>query len=152
MRIWTVHTAPEATSPARAGPVAPAVEGREAGGRAAGGERATVVLVREGFSWAAFLFALPWLLWHRLWLAALLYLALAVAIGLLVPEPFGPAAGLALQFLVGAHANDLRRRRLARRGYTQAHVVAERDLDLATARLLGARPDLAEAWARASLA
>ena len=45
-----------------------------------------------------------------------------------------------------------RRRRLARRGYAQAHFVAERDLDLATARLLGMRPDLAERWARASLA
>jgi len=147
MRIWTVHTPPEAPGRVRAGPAVPG------GGRpSAAAGTPPVVLVREGFSWVAFLFALPWLLWHRLWLAALLYLALAVTIGLLLPGPFGPAAGLALQFLLGAHANDLRRRRLARRGYAQAHGVAERDLVLATARLLGMRPDLAERWARASLA
>jgi hypothetical protein len=108
-----------------------------------------VVLVREGFSWLAFLFNVLWLLWHRLWLAALGYLVLAVLVGALLPGGgVGFAAGLALQFLLGAHANDLRRWALARRGYAQAHVVAERDQDAALARLLAQRPDLAGLWAR----
>ena len=48
MRIWTVHLPRGSATTART-PRAP-------------------VLVREGFSWGAFLFALPWLLLHRLWI------------------------------------------------------------------------------------
>jgi hypothetical protein len=50
---------------------------------------------------------------------------------------------LALQFLRAAHAQDLRRAALARRGRPAAHVVAAADQDAALARLLDARPDLA---------
>ena len=64
----------------------------------------------------------------------------------------GLAVLLALQFLLGCHARDLQRRALERRGYDQAHVVAERDEDRALARLLAARPELAVAWGRAALA
>ena len=52
---------------------------------------------------------------------------------------------LALQFLVGAHAQDLRRAALARRGWRAAHVVAAADEDLALARLIDARPEFARA-------
>ena len=128
MRVWTVHTA-STVIPAR-----------------------TPVLVREGFSWGAFLFSLPWLLLHRLWLAALLWLVLAVGLLLLLPAPAGVVAVLAGQFLLGCHAPDLRRWGLRRRGYDGLHVVAERDEDRAVARLLEVRPELARAWARAALA
>src|SRR5436305_2055139 len=64
MRIWTVHLPRGGTAPARAGRAsAPAP-----------------VLVREGFAWGAFLFALPWLLLHRLWIEAIAY----VGVGLLL--------------------------------------------------------------------
>jgi Protein of unknown function (DUF2628) len=127
MRVWTVHTAPAATAirPARA-----------------------PVLVREGFSWGAFLFSLPWLLLHRLWLAALLWLAAALALVLLLPAPAGVVAVLAGQFLLGCHAPDLRRWGLRRRGYDGMQVVAAQDEDGALARLVEARPELAAAWAR----
>ena len=143
MRIWTVHTLPEA-------PAAPLVEAA----RAAMPRRASpVLLVREGFSWAAFLFGVLWLLWHRLWLAVLGYLLLALALALLLPAGAPSLVGsLALQFLLGSHAGDLRRRMLARCGYRTEEVVAARDLDRATARLLALRPALADRWARAALA
>jgi hypothetical protein len=136
MRVWTVHVPPPSAAdaddgrhPARRGPV----------------------LVREGFSWGAFLFGPFWLLLRGLWLAALLWLVVAAAVALLAPA--ATAAVLpALQFLLGCHARDLQRRALARRGYAQAHVVAERDEERALARLLAARPDLAAAWGRAALA
>ncbi|MBV1796966.1 DUF2628 domain-containing protein [Siccirubricoccus sp. G192] len=128
MRVWTVH--------------APAAASRRA---------RPPVLVPEGFSWGAFLFALPWLLLHRLWLEALIYVAAVLLLVLLLPPPAGPVAAVALQFLLGAHAQDLRRRALARRGYAQPHVVVAPNADLALARLLDARPDLAGIWAQAAL-
>jgi hypothetical protein len=128
MRVWTVH--------------APAAASRRA---------RPPVLVPEGFSWGAFLFALPWLLFHRLWLATLVYVAVVLLLVLFLPEPAGTVAAVAVQFLLACHAQDLRRRALARRGYRLAHVVAERDTDLALARLLSARPELAEIWSRAAL-
>lgn len=145
MRIWTVHTdrGVVTATPAQGGMAAAA---EEVGTPPA--SRRPPVLVREGFSWLAFLFGLPWLLWHRLWLAALLYVVLALAIAALLPGGPGFVAGLALQVLLGAHANDLRRRRLARRGYVEAGVVAARNIDGAIARLLAERPDLAILLAR----
>ena len=129
MRVWTVHVPPPAES----------------------GRPRAPVLLREGFSWGAFLFGPVWLLAHRLWLAALFWLAAAAAAILLAP--FGGAVVLpAAHFLLGCHVRDLRRRRLARRGYAQAHVVAERDEEMALARLFAARPELAAAWGRAALA
>ena len=145
MRVWTVHLPPPPTEAGRPR-AAPAP-----------------VLVREGFSWGAFLFGPFWLLAHRLWLAALLWLVAVVA-ALLVPAggavalpallvPAGGAVALpALQFFLGCHARDLQRRALARKGYAQAHVVAERDEERALARLLAARPELVAAWGRAALA
>ena len=125
MRIWTVHLPRGAVTPARASH-AP-------------------VLVREGFAWGAFLFALPWLLLHRMWLEAIGYLGLVLLLAAFVPEAAALPVALALQFLVGAHAQDLRRAALARRGRPAAHVVAAADEDSALARLLDARPDLARA-------
>ncbi|TCZ60850.1 DUF2628 domain-containing protein [Roseicella aquatilis] len=118
MRIWTVHP------PRGAGDAAP-------------------VLVREGFSWGAFLLTLPWLLWHRLWLEAVAWLGLVLLLAAVVPDRAALPVALALQFLAGAHGHDLRRAALARRGRPVADVVVAADEDHALARLLTARPDLA---------
>jgi len=125
MRVWTVHVPPEAP-PERRG-------------------RAPVLLREAGFAWLAFLFAGLWFLLHRMWLVFVIYLALAVLIGVLLPERIAPWVGFALQLLVGFHARDLRRWTLERRGWRLAGVVAARDEDAAWARLAGARPDLARA-------
>ena len=127
MRVWTVHAEPP-PAPGAAG-VAPGHDG--------------VVLVPEGFAWLAFLFGPLWLAWHRLWLCAGLYLLTVLVLGLLLPAGVALPAEFALQFLLGAHGHDLRRRRLARRGLAAAGVVAAHDLDAATARLLDQRPELA---------
>lgn len=142
MRVWTVHTPPEAPRLARDEQDMPA----------AGRPARPPVLVREGFAWLAFFFALPWLLWHRLWLETVIYLGLVAILAALVPAGAALPVALALQFLLGAHARDLQRWSLARRGYVQAHVVAERDADRALLRLIEAQPDLAPALARAALA
>jgi hypothetical protein len=139
MRVWTVHLPPAAPSPARPDGVA-----------AAGAPPA--VLLREGFAWGAAIFGPFWLLRHRLWLEAAIWLGLALLVAGLAPGWAVLPAGLALQFLLGDSAQELRGAALARRGYALANLVAAPDLDRALARLLDARPELAPALARATLA
>ena len=80
-----------------------------------------LAFVRDGFSWAAALFAPIWLLLKRLWLAFLVYVVTVVALGLgfaaLDAEHWTGWAILALHLLVGFEADTLRRRRLERRGW-----------------------------------
>ncbi|MEE8247113.1 MAG: DUF2628 domain-containing protein [Alphaproteobacteria bacterium] len=121
MRIYTVHERP----------VVP--------GEAQDAALVDAVLVKEGFSWPAFLVAPLWALHHRQWLGLLAY---AVAVTLLGLATEGAALGeasaaaLALGFaiLVGASANDWRRRTLAREGYRLAGVVVAPDLESAEER------------------
>lgn len=105
MRLWTVF---EPRHPASAG------------------ERVDKTLfVKDGFSWPGLIFSLPWLLIQRLWLGALIFVVLAVATGLL--GRFLPLTSDADFFLallanlwVGFEGNDMRRRKLLKRGYVQA--------------------------------
>ena len=118
MKYWTVHL------PAKGRPTLP-------------------VLVREGFSWGAFLFGPLWLLAHRAWIPAVLVIAATVLAGVLAPAGVQPFLFLAIALLTGFSGNDLRRFSLERRGYLLRHVIAARDADSALARLLAGRPDLA---------
>lgn len=124
MRVWTVHVPPEAISLPRAA----SLESR----------LRLPVLVPEGFAWAALLFGPLWLLRHRLWLATVIHLAMLAIIAALVPGLALLPAVLAVQVLLGAQAQDLRRHGLARRGFVEAQVVVERDADRALARALDA--------------
>ena len=65
MKYWTVHLQPENR------PVAP-------------------VLVREGFSWGAFLLGPLWLLAHRAWIPAVLVIAAIVITAALAPDGVQP--------------------------------------------------------------
>jgi hypothetical protein len=142
MRVWTVHIPSAAAAPEGAGRV-PAAGPPPA---------AAAVLLRQGFAWGAFLFGPLWLLRHRLWIEAVIWLGLALLLAGLAPAWTLPPTVLALQFLLGASAQDLRAATLARRGRPEALVVAAEDLDHALARLLRARPELAPALARTALA
>ncbi len=97
------------------------------------------VLVREGFSWGAFLFGPLWLVAHGAWIAAALSLALLVLAG---ATAAGPVAGFGLFLLLGLFGNDLRRFGLRLGRFELAHVVAGRSRDDALLRLLSARGDL----------
>jgi Protein of unknown function (DUF2628) len=105
------------------------------------------VFVRDGFNFWAFLFAPLWMLWHRLWLALLIYVV--VVVGLENAMHFsGVGAGgtavaaLLIAFLVGAEASTLRRFTLDRRGYRQVGVVGGTDAEAAERRFF-------DAWAKA---
>lgn len=127
MRIWTVHTHP--------------VRPDAAVGRYGAVPRPPI-LIPEAFSWAALLLGPLWLLAHRLWRDAAVLLGITLLAGLLLPGALAVAALVAIQVLLGLHAQDLRRAALVRRGRTVAHLVAEHDADRALARLLDARPEL----------
>lgn len=84
--------------------------------------------VREGFSAAAFIFGPLWLLWNRLWLALVIWLATGGALA--AWDVFGspaPFAILALLMLMNAalgfEAGPLRRAGLAQRRFRTVGVV-----------------------------
>ena len=116
MKYWTVHLKPASSD--------------------------TPMLVREGFSFAAFLFGPIWLLAHRAWVPAVLLIAANVLVGALAPEAAEPLLFLGIMLFVGLAGNDMRRFSLERAGYLLMHVVAARDADGALARLLDRRPEL----------
>lgn len=103
------------------------------------------VLIKEGFSWLAFLFGPLWMLSHRLWLATVALVAVMVALGVAM-DAFGlsqaPQAivSLVISVFVGAHGNDMRRHALSRRGYRDGGVVAARNMDEALHRYVDAEP------------
>lgn len=96
-----------------------------------------VVFVRDGFSWLAALLTLPWLLWHRAWLAALawtlgLVLASAAvaaagdAYGAGLVDPLSTLVALAFALVAGFEANGWRARAMQRRGFRLAGTVTGR--------------------------
>ena len=100
------------------------------------------LLVREGFSGAAFWFGAWYLAVARAWVPAALTMAVALLTLALVRQTGTAAPLLGLAVLQGLLCPDLRRWSLARRGYVRGPVVAGADRDAALARLLDARPDL----------
>ena len=101
------------------------------------------VLVREGFSWGALIFGPLWLAAHRVWIPAVLVLAVAILIVVLAHDGAAGALLGAVIVLLGLSGQDLRRWSLDHRGYLLAQVVTGRNEMDALGRLLERRPDLA---------
>jgi hypothetical protein len=106
-----------------------------------------LVVVREGFSWGAFVFSFLWVLWNRLWLVAVGFFvveALATALmRLLGAGPLGQfAISVGIAMIAGLLGNDLKRWTLGRRGFVADDVVAAADRDRALQRWLERRPEL----------
>lgn len=112
LRIYTVHIKPEA--------------------KGSGVDK--LRFVPEGFSWMAFLFSTLWLLYHRLWLAAGVLVAVNIATALLVErmgldETSMGVLQFGVQLWIGYHAHDLLRSKLRRSGYiTLALVSGENEM------------------------
>jgi hypothetical protein len=87
-----------------------------------------LVFVRDGFYFWAFVAAIIWLIWHRLWLALLGYLAISLAAEIAMWS-LGVGAGTRLvvmavfALLVGLEAGSLRRWKLSRRKWRQLDIV-----------------------------
>lgn len=115
MKSFTVHEQPE--------PPADRLERAE-----------QLVFVKDGFSWAAALFAPVWLLVHRLWWALLGYAGVVILLQLLGRLVGGDQrwfglAGLAVGLLIGFEADTLRRWSLARRGWQMLGSVSGKSQD-----------------------
>lgn len=93
-----------------------------------------LITIKDGFSFGAFFFTLPWLLWNRLWLWAGAYVGFMIVASLLVKyagvnEAFGSASILVGSFFIALDAGALRAEGLLKRGYVQVASVfaAKRD-------------------------
>jgi hypothetical protein len=103
MRTYTVHEPPD--------PPADRID-----------RAASLVFVRDGFSWTAALFAPFWLLANRLWWPLLGYVILSGAIELVrlvagLDPQLAATAVIGLHLLIGLEADTLRRWRLERAGW-----------------------------------
>lgn len=90
------------------------------------------VVVRDAFSWLAFLAPTLWFLYFRLWLAALLALLITpVVLALAHYAPVGSGVVLmvllAVRLFIGLEAGALRARSLRGRGYRLADAVVARN-------------------------
>lgn len=109
--------------------------------------------VRDGFYVWGFLLSVFWMLRHRMWLVALLFVALSVLINIALrllgaPPALHTATNIAMCFLVGLEGGTLRRWTLARRGWTNVGVVIADNQDDAERRFFvnwqaGRRPNAA---------
>jgi hypothetical protein len=117
MPVWTVHAPPS-----------PGISAEPAD---------DIILIREGFSWRALIFAPVWALAYGLWLAFALWLAAMIAISLLGFH-FGPAVGwpLTIGFLIwfACEARDFRRAKLNRQDWRLVDVVNARTFKAAERR------------------
>jgi len=82
-----------------------------------------LVFVKDGFSWAAFLFAPVWMLIHRLWWPLLGYVVAVAGLQVLgwavgQQSVWMPLLGLGFNLILGFEANSLRRWSLERQGWT----------------------------------
>ncbi len=109
-----------------------------------------LILVAEGFNWAAFVFGPFWALFKKLGWVALGLLLLSLGIGLvgkalIADPPVQVAISLGVATIVGFLANDLRRWTLERAGFIDVGVVSAPDADAAFQRFLDSQPELARA-------
>jgi hypothetical protein len=105
-------------------------------------------LVRDGFSLFALILPLIWLLWNRLWLILLAWIAAVIGIEALARFAGEvPASIVAVLFALwfAVEARDLQRWTLARRGWQDAGVVVASHADEAERRVV-------EAWLTAPTA
>jgi hypothetical protein len=106
-----------------------------------------LVLVRQGFNWPAFFFAVPWALFHRMWGAAASFVVLqTVLAAIFVSDGLSgmqqAVLGFILSTIIATSADVLRAHALAGRGYILTEVVVEENSDRALRRFLEARQEV----------
>ena len=95
------------------------------------------VFVKEGFCWPALFFALPWLIFRRLWWVLAGYIVVVVVVGAIgdqLGDAFTGPALVVLHFLFALEANELRRWTLRRHGCRLTAVVEGRGIEEAEIR------------------
>jgi hypothetical protein len=85
--------------------------------------------IEEGFNWKAFFFIWIWAAYNRLWWQAIGLFALTMLLLHLFSSGMFTHVGasiidIAVRFLVGAYANDWKRKRLQKNGYITSDIVS----------------------------
>ena len=98
-----------------------------------------VVFLREKFSWPALFFGPFWLLWHRLWLALVLWVVAFIVLGVLMASLKLSDSMMFMSFLVPSlivafEATAIRRRKFLRKRMRDAGVVIAPDIEIAERR------------------
>lgn len=101
------------------------------------------VFVRDGFRWGPFVFGGLWMLWRRLWLVLIGYLAILFVLGvafstLSVPVAVHAVVGFLIALLIGLEASSLQHWTLIRRGWRDHGIVVADDLEGAERRFFAA--------------
>jgi hypothetical protein len=115
MRFYTVH-APEEAEPER------------------------FAFVKDGFSWPALFIPLLWILWHRMWVTLLGYVAFTLVIAVIdrfVGDFYATVLGIAGAVLLGLEGNTIRRLSLEARGWREVGETFGRNLAEAEVRFFG---------------
>jgi Protein of unknown function (DUF2628) len=112
-------------------------------GREVAPDPARFAFVRDGFSFWAFLLAPLWMLRHRLWLAFVGYIIVAILLSVALRGIGASATAttvvtLLLSLLIGVEASTLRRFGLSRRGWRNVGIVVGDDLESAEWRFFDA--------------
>ena len=99
--------------------------------------------VRDGFSFWAFVAAALWMLWHRMWLVLLIYIAVAAGLDMAmyyagVPTAIIVVVGLLGSVLIGIEASTLRRFALDSGGWENVGIVSGHDREDAEQRFFHA--------------
>ncbi|APH70292.1 DUF2628 domain-containing protein [Aquibium oceanicum] len=97
------------------------------------------VYVRDGYSLFAFLLPLVWLLWNRLWIETLVFLAITLGLGYLGEQAGAAEVAVAgfsilLAIFIGIEGAVFRLWAMRRRGWTEWGVVEAHDREDAEAR------------------
>ncbi len=104
------------------------------------------VMIRDGFSWGAFIFAQLWLLYYRLWIPLLIWVEAEVAFILVVFPHLSLNAALGVDFLahvfIGFEGQKLRIAKGARRA-ALTDIVEGHDREAAEARFFHKRGEAA---------
>lgn len=100
-----------------------------------------ITFIRDGFSWAALLIPVVWILWNRMWWVFLGYLVIAVAlesVAFFVPGLAPGIVATCFGLLFAFEANELKRWSLERKGWHFAGIVAGSSRDECETRFFSA--------------
>lgn len=105
------------------------------------GPMENLVLVKEGFSWPAFVFTFMWALWSRMWLSAIILFSVIALTGwgvryLGFGENIEGLVSLAIGLCLGLIGNDLKRWWLGHQGFQEVAIVSGKNVEEATRRFL----------------
>jgi len=98
---------------------------------------AEALLVRDGFSWLAFIVPVIWFAWHRLWIWAAAYLVAGLGVAVAIERTDWDGTAIFMAFLAalwaGLEGGGQRVAALVGEGWTVRDVIAASDRDMAEA-------------------